>query len=110
MLALSKPSLIARWHRRFGASRRQRVWNRPLAGLGYLANGPVIDGLIEIEHLVLVVLYDEPRSDGRLALRLAGFSGAAAPWGVKWGGPAQCRFDKDLLLRPARQAAAKAAP
>ncbi|MBN2579373.1 MAG: hypothetical protein JXB10_10310 [Pirellulales bacterium] len=104
MLALSKPSLVARWHRRFGAGRRQRVWTRPVAGLGYLANGPVIDGLIEIEHLVLVVLYDEPRSNGRLALRLAGFSGTAAPWGVKWGGPEQCRFDKDLLLRPTRHA------
>jgi hypothetical protein len=104
MFAVSKPSLLARWRRRFGEVRHHRIRTRPVASLGYLANGPILDGLVEIEHLVLVVLYDAERGDGRLALRLAGFAGTAAPWGVKWGGPEQCRFDKDLLLRPARHA------
>jgi hypothetical protein len=71
-----------------------------LAALGYLANSPVIEGLIEVEKLTIVILYDEPISPGHCTLRLAGFSGSRVPWGVKWGGAEQCRFLKDLMLQP----------
>lgn len=100
MTALAQSSLVARWRQRFGGQRRNRARPRPVAALGYLVHGPVIENLVEIENLVLVVLYDEPQPDGRLALRLAGFSGARMPWGIAWGGPQQSKFFKDLLLRP----------
>lgn len=87
MTALAQSSLVARWRQRFGGQRRNRARPRPVAALGYLVHGPVIENLVEIENLVLVVLYDEPQPDGRLALRLAGFSGARMPWGIAWGGP-----------------------
>ena len=38
-------------HRLGGRHRRSQP--RPLAALGYLANGPVIDGLIEVEKLTI---------------------------------------------------------
>ncbi len=100
MTAISQSSLVVRWQHRFAGRRRTRAQPRPLAALGYLVNGAVMDGLVEIENLVLVVLYDEAMDSGRRALRLAGFGGARMPWGVTWGGPDQSRFFKDLLLRP----------
>jgi hypothetical protein len=92
--------LLARWRRSLGARRRRVLSPRPLAALGYLANGPVTDGLIEIENLVLAVLYDEAQLDGRTAVWLAGFGGVLGPWGVRWGGLEQSRFLKDFSLRP----------
>jgi hypothetical protein len=65
-----------------------------------LADGPAIKGLIEIDKLVFVVLFDDPDERGRSALRLAGFSGRCIPWGVRWGGPEQSKFFKNLLLQP----------
>ena len=73
---------------------------RPLAGLGYLAQGPLIEGLIEGEKLTIVILYDEPSRTGYNALRLSGYAGTRVPWGVKWGGAEQCRFFKNLMLQP----------
>jgi len=68
--------------------------------MGYLKNGPVLDGLIDVENLTLVLLYDEQLRPGLCALRLAGFSGKRVPWGVRFGGPERCRFIKDLRLQP----------
>jgi hypothetical protein len=68
--------------------------------MGYLANGPVIDGLIEVEDLTLALLYDEQLPHGHCALRLAGYCGARIPWGVRFGSPDQCKFFKDLSLQP----------
>lgn len=104
MIASSTPSCLARWDARFGKRRRNRTPPRPFGALGYLANGPVVDGLAEIENLVLVAVYDEPQESGKLALRLAGFAGRRVPWGVQWGGQDGNLFFKDLLLRPSRQA------
>ena len=97
----STTCLLARWRRSFGARRRRVSGPRPLAALGYLTNGPVTDGLIEIDNLVLAVLYDEAHPGDHTAVWLAGFGGMRSPWGVRWGGPEQSRFLKDFSLRPA---------
>ena len=68
--------------------------------MGYLANGPVHAGLIEIEHLTMVVLYEESLTPQYSALALAGFAARRIPWGIRLGGPGQCRFCKDLRLQP----------
>ena len=65
-----------------------------------MAHGPVENGLIEVGKLTLVILYACQVRPWQRALRLAGFSGKPVPWGVRWGGPDQCRFVKDLLLQP----------
>ena len=52
-------SPLDQWRQRLGG-RRRRVQPRPLAAMGYLADGPVTDGLIEVENLTIVLLYDEP--------------------------------------------------
>ena len=77
---------------------------RPLAALGYLANGPVTDGLIEVEKLTLVILYDELIRPGHCVHRLAEYSGCRVPWGVRFGGPEQGRFFQDLRLQPVPEA------
>ena len=61
MIATLQPSPLDQWRQRFGGKRRRHRRPRPLAAMGYLVNGPVIEGLIEIEKLTLVVLYDAPR-------------------------------------------------
>jgi hypothetical protein len=68
--------------------------------LGYLTNGPVTDGLIEVEKLTIVILYTEQFHSGHSALRLAGYSGNRVPWGVRLGGAENCKFFKDLSLQP----------
>lgn len=97
--AADAASLMARWRRQVAETsvlEQQRM--QELAALGYLANGPVRQGLIAIEHLVLVVLHAAP---ARGELSLAGFSAERVEWGVAWGGPARNPFLKDLALEPA---------
>jgi hypothetical protein len=100
MIATLQPSPLDQWRQRFGSRHRRNRRPRPLAALGYLANGPVIDDLIEVEKLTIILLYDEQLRPGHYTLRLAGYSGSRVPWGVKWGGAEQCRFLKNLLLQP----------
>ena len=68
--------------------------------MGHLINGPVLDGLIEVENLTIVILWDEEIRPGHCALRLAGYAGNRVPWGVRFGGTDNCQFYKDLLLQP----------
>ncbi len=100
MIATLKPTPLDEWRRRFGGESRCLHQPRPLAAMGYLVNGPVVDGLVEVGNLILTVLYDEKVRPGQDTLRLAGFWGEPVPWGVRWGGGDQCRFCKDLLLQP----------
>ncbi len=100
MISTLQPAPLDRWRQRFGGRRRHNRRPRPLAALGYLAHGPVLEGLVELEKLLLVVLYDVPTGHGQHTVRLAGYSGARVPWGVQWGGSEQCRFLKNLLLQP----------
>jgi hypothetical protein len=97
---LAALSPLDQWRQRFGGRRRGHIQPRPLAAMRYLATNPVIDGLIAVEDLTLVLLYDEPIGPRYCALRLAGFSGNRIPWGVRFGGPENCRFLKDLRLQP----------
>ena len=99
MITACEPSLRDLWRRQIG--RRQRDCDpRPLAALGYLTNGPVVEDLIEIEKLVLVVVYDETATRGNTTTRVVGYSGCPIPWGVRWGGAENSRFLKNLLLQP----------
>ena len=101
MIASQQDPLLDRWRR---CIRRRASHGRcSLAALGYLFDGPVLGGLVELERLTLVVLYDEPLRHDQCTLRLAGYTGTQVPWGVMWGGPEQCRFFKDLSLQPVPQ-------
>ncbi|MGA2619395.1 MAG: hypothetical protein ABSF26_17445 [Thermoguttaceae bacterium] len=101
MIAQLQESLLNDWRRCM--AQRQSTGHRPLAALGSMVDGPVCNGLVELERLTLVVLYDEPLSRNQLALRLAGYFGTQVPWGVMWGGAEQGRFFKDLSLQPVPQ-------
>ncbi len=94
--------LTGRWRQQVARQHRRRVVQgpRPLAGIGYLVHGPVIDGLIDLRQLVFVTLFDEHPAAGRTTTRFAGFASSAIPWGIKIGGPEQCRFEKDLARAP----------
>jgi hypothetical protein len=100
MIATCKQdSPLDQWRNRLGG-RRRRTQPRPLATLGYLVDGPVINSLIEVEKLTIILFYDELIRAGHCALRLAGYAGSRIPWGVRFGGPENCRFFKDLRLQP----------
>jgi hypothetical protein len=101
-IATVQPTPLDPWRRRFGGKRR-RADSRPLAALGCLVSGPVIDGLAEVEKLTMVLLYDAVIRPGHYALRLAGYSASRIPWGVRFGGSENCQFFKDLLLQPVPQ-------
>ena len=100
MISTVDLSPLDQWRKRFGGRRRRRDRPWPQAALGYLTDGPVVDGLIEIETLTFVLLYDEPIPGGPCALRLAGYSCHRVPWGVRIGGNGHCKFRKDLFLQP----------
>jgi len=71
MIATLEPSPLDHWRHRLGGRSNRHAQPRPLAALGYLVNGPVTEGLIEIDKLTIVILYDEPIRPGHCALRLA---------------------------------------
>ena len=96
-----RESLLDDWRR--SMAQRQSTGRRPLAAFGSMVDGPVRNGLVELDHMTLVVLYNEPSSHDQLVLRLAGYSGTQVPWGVMWGGAEQNRFFKDLSLQPVPQ-------
>jgi hypothetical protein len=73
---VEQPCLLDQWRKRLC---RRRADPRPLAAMGYLANGPVIDGLIAVENLTIVLLYDDPIRPGNCALRL-GVGATASIW------------------------------
>lgn len=100
MIATKQPTPLDLWRRRLGGNQRPVSSLRRLAAMGYMVDGAAADRLVEVGKLTLIILYPDQVRPGHLALRLAGFSGAPVPWGVRWGGAGQCRFCKDLLLQP----------
>jgi hypothetical protein len=62
--------------------------------MGYLAEVPVVNGLIDVERLVFVFLQHEDAPAP--CLRLRAFRGGRIPWGVMWGGAGRCRLDQRL--------------
>jgi len=97
----ASPGLPARWRGQVARQRRCReaAGPRHLAGIGYLVNGPIYDHLVDVRRLVIVVVHDQLRN-GRLATRVAGYTAASLPWGLKIGGRESNRFEKDLLRAP----------
>ena len=106
MLVLPRPNvcqhLLDRWHSQIGRRIRHRSRGpRQLGAIGYLTSGPVLDGLMELQNLVLTVLYDRPCSPSGTP-HVAGFGADIVPWGIECGGPARSKFFKNLLLQPTR--------
>lgn len=100
MIATVQQTPLDQWRRRFGGQQRRTGHPRGAAALGYMAQGPVENGLIAVGKLTLTIMYACQVRSWQHALRLAGFTGKPVPWGVRWGGPDQCRFVKDFLLQP----------
>ncbi len=84
MIATRQPPPLDPWRRRFGGQRRQIEHPRH-AALGYMAEGPVENNLIEVGKLTIVILYPCQIRSGLDALRLAGFSGTPRPVGCPLG-------------------------
>ena len=101
--APSPLEIMQAWRRQLGQRARlaERHGPRPFAVIGYRAGGPVANGCVPLRHLTLVALFDELTPAGTLVTRLVGVSGNVTVDGVRFGGPALSRFDKDLRLAPA---------
>lgn len=102
-LNLPPTELMQAWRRQLGQRARvaERHGPRPFAVIGYRIRGPVLDGCVPLKNLTLVALFDELSSTGTLATRLIGVAGCIEAGGVRFGGPALSRFEKDLRLAPA---------
>jgi hypothetical protein len=73
---------------------RRRERRRVLGSMSYLAEVPVVDGLINVERLVFVFLQrEDPPAQ---CLHLRAFCGGQIPWGIMWGGARHCRLDQRL--------------
>jgi hypothetical protein len=99
----SSTEFMQAWRRQLGQRARlaERIGPRPFAVVSYRVGGPVIGGHITLRHLTLVALFDERLESGALATRLVGVAGTVEADGVRFGGPAFSRFDKNLRLAPA---------
>ena len=59
----------------------------------------MLDGFVELQNVLLVLLYDY-RCTHRSVVQVVGFCAEIAPWGIEWGGSERSRFLKNLLLKP----------
>lgn len=99
-VTLNAEELVSRWHRQIGGRRPYRH-QRPLAALGFLCrHGDKREALVELQHVVAVLLFDEGIGRPVPALRLVGYGASQVPHGVQWGGAEGCKFYKDLRLAP----------
>ena len=99
----SSTEFMQAWRRQLGQRARlaERIGPRPFAVVSYRVRGPVIGGHVTLRQLTLVALFDERLESGELATRLVGVAGTVEADGVRFGGPALSRFDKNLRLAPA---------
>jgi hypothetical protein len=72
--------------------------------LGFLVDGGRRGDLIELDKLLLVAVYDDPRDKGRFAIRLCGNRASRVAEGVLWGGCDNARVYRDHSLIPRRGA------
>jgi hypothetical protein len=95
--------LMQTWRRQLGQRARlaERIGPRPFAVVSYRVRGPVIGRHVTLRQLTLVALFDERLQSGELATRLVGVAGTVEVDGVRFGGSALSRFDKNLRLAPA---------
>jgi hypothetical protein len=94
--------LLTKWQRQV-ACRRNYVHNRhprSSAAFGYLTCGPVVDDFIEVENLVVTMLFDDASDPLFRKIRLDGYKASRVPWGIQWGGAENNCFCKDLSLAP----------
>jgi hypothetical protein len=95
--------LIRRWRqqmtRRLCASPYHAT--PPLVVMSHWTDGPVVDGLIEVENLRLAVLYEEPSRRRFPAIRFSAYSGERVMGKVVLGGDRNSRLFKEVTARPA---------
>lgn len=96
-------NILQDWRRQIGGSQRRTSPHpvRPFVIVSYvIRRNPRRWPLVDLNDITLVALFDEQLASGRLATRLTGICGCQTNQGLQFGGPEQCRFDKDLRLRP----------
>jgi len=97
-------TLMDRWRRQVGGRlARGTEWvPRPMAALGYLVNGRPAKDYVEVDRLLMVIVYDDPVGPDMVALRVAGYRASCVSHGVQFGGRENARFHKDLCLAPGK--------
>lgn len=102
MNQLSEKQLMKRWRRQIASQARRRASRppRPVAALGYLTSVPYPIDYVKLSQLTLVIVSDEVRPSGSVAIRVGGYGVSIVPHGVQWGDRDNERFYKDLCLCP----------
>jgi hypothetical protein len=65
-----------------------------------LAQGPIVNGLIDLRRLLFVVVHDETSARQAPGIRVAAYAASPTRWGARIGGAAQIRVEKNLALNP----------
>lgn len=102
-----KSESIQQWRRQIGCRMhlRARQGPRPQALLTYRIDVEPENGLVPLDRILFLVLFDEERRDDRCELQLytrfAGYATTIEQGRIQIGGAARCRFSKDLRRSPA---------
>lgn len=96
-LTAIQEQLVERWRRQIGRRRPYRR-SRPLAALGFLRHSSARDcTFVELRHVLLVSLFDDPIGRSAPAMRLVGYGASQIDHGIEWS---DCKFYKDLRIEP----------
>jgi hypothetical protein len=104
----SVDKLTAQWRRQILAHRDPQsvAARRRFVAASFIDQSNARSAFADIDNLLVVLLYEDtfhscaetPRN--RVPLRLVAYGASRAPHGVQWGGAANSRFFKDLMLTP----------
>jgi hypothetical protein len=104
----SVDKLTAQWRRQIFTHRDPQsvAARRGFVAASFIHQSNARSAFVDIDNLLVVLLYeDEFHSSGktlrnRVPLRLVAYGASRVPHGVQWGGAANNRFFKDLMLTP----------
>ena len=99
MQAPSCVELLNQWQRQF-SFRQKRGGSRGIGALGWVVEGKQTGELVELERLLFVVVYDEQFASEKTAVRVGTYRASRIEHGVQYGGPANARLYKDMMLSP----------
>lgn len=95
-------AVIQSWRRQIGSRARlaDQRGPRPYVLVSYQLREVPVDGLVPLNRITFVSMFDQRIDDGATATWVLGFGAQVLSDGVQFGGLAASRFCKDLRLSP----------
>jgi hypothetical protein len=110
MITVTLPvdKLTAQWRRQILAHRNPQLIaaRRGFVAASFIDQSNARSAFVDIDNLLVVLLYEDAfhscaeTPQHRVPLRLVAYGASRVPHGIRWGGAANSRFFKDLMLTP----------